>query len=223
MARMSEDSYGIEAIIFDFDGTLADSAEVNLEATAEVLKRDPFTLEEIEAFRTLTAQENMKKLGVKKRQLPGLLLRGQRIARENMHRIPAFPGIPEAIDQIGRKGYDRYILSTNSPRNINTFLGRNGLDGSITKVYGGADLFGKARRLSRLMRREGLLAAECVYVGDEQRDIEAAREAGIQCVAVAWGYQTAELLSRHNPDGLAASPDELVDIIDSFARAARGV
>lgn len=223
MARMSEDLYRIEAIIFDFDGTLADSAEVNLEATAEVLKRDPFTPEEIEVFRTLTAQETMKKLRIKKWQLPSLLLKGQRIARENMHRIPAFPGMPEAIDQLDKKGYDRYILSTNSLNNIHAFLGRNSLDDSITKVYGGADLFGKARRLSRLMRREGLLPAECVYVGDEQRDIEAAREAGIQCVAVTWGYQTAELLARHDPDGLAESPNELVDIIDSFARAAKGV
>jgi len=217
---MSETSRRIKDVVYDFDGTLADSGEVNLEAMATVLGREPFTAEEVEELRARTTLESMKKLGVKRRQLPDLLLKGRRIAGQNMHRIGVFEGIPEALGELGEADYGQFVLSTNSAENISEFLARHGLAGNITEVYGGAGMLSKARRLTSLIRKEGLVAAQCVYVGDEGRDIDAAREAGLLSVAVTWGFQNAEALEAHGPDALVASPMELVGTIEALSAAA---
>lgn len=216
---MSETPRQIDDVVHDFDGTIADSGEVNLEVMAKVLNRDPFTAEEVEEIRALTTLEGMEKLGVKKWQLPRLLVRGRRIAGQNMHRIDAFEGMPEAIGQLSDDGYGQYVLSTNSTGNIRELLDRHDLVDAMTDIYGGSSMLGKAKRLTKLIRREGLVAARCVYVGDEGRDIEAAREAGMRCVAVAWGFQNAELLEAHEPDALVETPAELVEAIHSLSFA----
>ena len=50
------------------------------------------------------------------------------------------------------------------------------------------------------MRRAGVAPAQTIAIGDEVRDIEAARAAGIACAAVAWGYAAPEALAAHAPD-----------------------
>jgi phosphoglycolate phosphatase len=216
---MSEIPRKIDDVVHDFDGTIADSGEANLAAMATVLGRDPFTLEEVEDMRSRTTKENMRRLGVRKWQLPRLLLKGQQLIGENMDRIQVFQGMPEAIDQLDEGGYGQYVLSTNSSENISRFLALHGLTDRIADVYGGVNMLGKARKLSKLVKVEGLDAERTVYVGDEGRDIEAAREAGMRCVAVAWGFQNAELLEAHEPDALASSPMELVEAIHSLSFA----
>lgn len=216
---LSEAPRQVNDVIHDFDGTIADSGEVNLEVMAEVLNREPFSAEEIEEIRTLTTLEGMARLGVKKWQLPRLLVRGRRIAGQHMHRIDAFEGMPEAIDQLSDDGYGQYVLSTNSEGNIRELLDRHDLVDRMTDICGGSSMLGKARRLTTLIRREGLMAASCVYVGDEARDIEAAREAGMLSVAVAWGFQDPDTLAAHDPDALVTSPSELAVAINSLAHA----
>ena len=69
-------------------------------------------------------------------------------------------------------------------------------------------LFGKATAIRKLLRREDVEPREFLYVGDEVRNVEAARKAGVDVAAVAWGYNAAELLSRHTPTYLWDNPDE---------------
>jgi phosphoglycolate phosphatase len=57
----------------------------------------------------------------------------------------------------------------------------------------------------------GIAAARCVYVGDAERDIQAGRAAGMTTVVAAYGYLSAEdEPARWQPDGIVASPDELL-------------
>jgi phosphoglycolate phosphatase len=64
----------------------------------------------------------------------------------------------------------------------------------------GASLFGKAAKFRRVLRRAGVDPAGAIAIGDEVRDIEAARAAGIACAAVTWGYAAPEALRAHRPD-----------------------
>jgi phosphoglycolate phosphatase len=63
----------------------------------------------------------------------------------------------------------------------------------------GASMFGKRRRLERLLRNAGADRPDCIYVGDHSNDAEAARDAGIAFGAVHWGYASAECLERFTP------------------------
>ncbi len=58
---------------------------------------------------------------------------------------------------------------------------------------------------------------EVIYVGDETRDIEAAKKINSKVIAVSWGFNTKEALARHNPDFLIHQPSELLDVMGSLA------
>ena len=74
----------------------------------------------------------------------------------------------------------------------------------------GAALFGKARKLRRVARRAGVAPNQAVVIGDETRDIEAAKAAGMASAAVGWGYATPEALASFAPTLAVGSVDELV-------------
>lgn len=108
------------------------------------------------------------------------------------------------------------IVTTNSSRNVNSFLMEHGLERFIDAVYG-VDLPGsKAQKISTA--RNQLLEngrQEAVFmVGDSLSDILAAKEASVTSIAVTWGHQSLEKLSLGNPDFVISSPRELIDIIE---------
>ena len=64
-------------------------------------------------------------------------------------------------------------------------------------------------------RQLGLAPERCVYVGDDARDIQAGRAAGMATLAAAWGYLgLAEPVERWGADAVLASPDELLQWLD---------
>ncbi|HVQ44374.1 MAG TPA: HAD-IA family hydrolase [Candidatus Saccharimonadia bacterium] len=203
----------MKAIIFDFDGTIADSFDMFIEVMMVLLRRtQPLTAAQIEDLRQSSTREVIKKLGIKPWQIPRLMLKGRREMSARMERVQAFDGLPEALRELSSQ-YSLYILSTNSEENIATFLKKYQLGNNIDRIYGNIGLMGKAKGLKKLPQQASLDRADCVYVGDETRDIEAARQAGMSCIAVGWGYNGAEALRSFAPDALAETPGALLEII----------
>jgi phosphoglycolate phosphatase len=208
----------INTVIFDFDGTIADSFHIFIETLEEVLKLpQPLTPAEIEDLRGSSTRGILQKLGVKKRQMPSLVIKGRRGIADKMDRVDIFDGMPEAIAQLAKENYQLFIVSTNNNDLISGFLHRYRLEGNIASVYAGTSIFGKAKRLSTLLKKEELLAGQCIYIGDETRDIEAAREVNMKCVAVEWGYSSRSALKSYNPYILVATPANLVKAINSLS------
>lgn len=56
-------------------------------------------------------------------------------------------------------------------------------------------------------------AAECVYIGDSEVDIETARNAHLPCISVTWGFKTREFLLQHGARAIAESTGEMLNII----------
>lgn len=207
----------VRNVIFDIDGTLADSFNIFVESLEAVLQRpEPLSQEQIADMRGLTTHEIIAQLDVKKHQLPHLVTKGRREVARRMHRVEAFPDIPEIMRDLGTD-HKLFVLSSNSKPLVEDFLARNHMTDSIQSVHTGVSIFGKARRLSGLLRKEGLVPQATVYIGDETRDIEAARNVGIQCIAVAWGYSTPDALVAHKPDVLVRSPAEIRPALKSLS------
>jgi phosphoglycolate phosphatase len=74
-------------------------------------------------------------------------------------------------------------------------------------------MFGKASKFRQVLRQTGVAAANAIAIGDETRDIEASRKAGIACGAVGWGYATPVLLRTHNPDHLFDAPADIAALV----------
>lgn len=202
----------MKAIILDFDGTIADSFDIFLEALAATLRRPPLPAEQVAMLRNIPTKEIIKHLKVKPWQLVAMITQGRREITARMDRVRAFEGMPEVIQELALH-HSLYILSTNSGPNIAGFLKKYRLTSAITRVYGNVGLMGKVSGLKKLIKQERLDPAECVYVGDETRDIEAARKVGISCVAVAWGYNHPAALRSYDPDGLAQTPQALSGLV----------
>jgi phosphoglycolate phosphatase-like HAD superfamily hydrolase len=66
------------------------------------------------------------------------------------------------------------------------------------------------------LRKESLNPEEVVYVGDETRDIEAAKKSQIKVIAVTWGFNSKQVLAAQNPDFLIDRPEELIKVIESL-------
>lgn len=63
------------------------------------------------------------------------------------------------------------------------------------------------------MKALGIPAAESVYIGDSDVDIETARNAGIPCLSVTWGFRDVDFLNAHGASRLVSEPDEILKFI----------
>ncbi|NES07303.1 MAG: HAD hydrolase-like protein, partial [Okeania sp. SIO2F4] len=83
-------------------------------------------------------------------------------------------------------------------------------------ITSGTTLFGKHRAIKKYLKSENIQPEEMVYVGDETRDINAAKKAKVKAIAVTWGFNSREALSEYQPDALVEQPQELIEVINKF-------
>jgi hypothetical protein len=78
------------------------------------------------------------------------------------------------------------------------------------------NLFGKDRSIRKFLSRFCVDKGGLIYVGDELRDIEACRLAGVRIVAVTWGFDPAPLIESGKPDFIATTPGDVLHTIQSL-------
>jgi HAD superfamily hydrolase (TIGR01549 family) len=206
----------MKAVIFDFDGTIADSLPGVLAIYQRALRRQkPFTPKETEALRGLSLLRIALKLGLPWHKIVLLAVRGQHSFKLELDKVQPFAGMAPLLRDLTKEGVKLYIISTNLQGSIHYFLRREGLSGCIKKVYGRAFVLDKSGKILTLLAREGLSKEDVCYVGDEIVDIHSARRAEIPVFSVSWGYAQAEGLQEKHPDALAATPAELRKILQS--------
>lgn len=200
-----------EHLIFDFDGTLADSLPLLIALFYEITKSEQqFSAAEIERLRNMPAQRVIKELGVPLYRVPRLLIHGRNQLTKHIDDLAAIDGIVPVVKKLHKKGFKLYIVSSNSTHNIQLFLDRYGIGAYFEHIYGGVGIFGKASALKSVMKREKLDRGSCVYIGDETRDIEAARKAGVAAISVSWGFNGKQILQEYQPDALVDLPGDLL-------------
>lgn len=189
-------------VIFDFDGTLADSfpwfAGV-LSAVAARWRIRPVGPEEIELLRQAGHREILRHLQVPGWKAPLVARDLRRRMTADIHHIRPFADVDALLRALHGAGIELAIATSNSADNVRAVLGPQALR-RFRHLETGVAIHGKGARLRRLLRRTGVPAAAAVYIGDELRDIEAARAAGVTAAAVTWGYNRAEALRRAGPD-----------------------
>jgi len=204
----------MSTVIFDFDGTLADSFRVFIDIAYEVSGRtEPLPKPEIARLRGMRPLDIMKDLDIKTWQIPFLAFRGRRQMRKQMDRVQVFAGMPELVAKLAKNGHQLYIMSSNSVRNIEPFLQRYNMNTEFIKIYGNVGIFAKARLLKRVLRQNKLAANSAYYICDEVRDVVAAQAARVCSIAVSWGYNDTTILEAHQPDFLAHKPSDILKFV----------
>ncbi len=190
-------------VIFDFDGTLADSVGFFRALLPELSQRFRFRLpapEEQEAMRALPPRQIMRALAIPPWKLALIAMYVRRRARDSAA-FDLFPGARDLIAALAGAGIPVAIVSSNAKAVVARALGPE-ISHLICAWSCGAAMFGKARHFRAVIRRTGADTQRVVGVGDETRDIEAAREVGMATVAVTWGFAPEELLRASGPDFL---------------------
>jgi phosphoglycolate phosphatase len=198
-------------VIFDFDGTLADSARWLARELNPLARRFGFRQvneSEIEALRGRDTHDVLRLLGVPAWKLPFIARRLRRRMAEDAETIQLFPGAKALLRRLACQGVVLGVVSSNSAENVQRILGPEAA--ALVEHYEcGAALFGKAAKFRKLVRRARVKPCETLCIGDETRDIEAAREAGLASGAVAWGYARREVLAERAPTWFFETPDEV--------------
>ncbi|NEX21148.1 HAD-IA family hydrolase [Thiorhodococcus mannitoliphagus] len=171
----------------------------------------PLTRDELLAMRGMHVREVIREMGIPFYRVPRLAKRMREAMRADLMETPPVDGVVEALEALVARGYRVGILSSNARESVTEYAARHGLKG-LDFIVGGAALLKKESALRRLLRRQRLAAREMLYVGDEVRDVEAARAVGVGAVAVSWGYNSAEGLARATPDHLLNHPSELLSL-----------
>jgi phosphoglycolate phosphatase len=203
------------AIIFDFDGTIADTFETVVRIFYGLTgRKDALPPAEVERLRGMSLTHAAEDLQIRPWKMPFLLLLGRRRMTKQMHSIKAHAGITETIKKLHNEGHQLFIMSSNSERNIMKFLRQHEMAYEFVRVYGGAGLLNKARVLKRVIKQNRLEANDCWYVGDEVRDVMAAQHANVRVMAVTWGYNNAAILEEHQPTKLVNRPEQIITILE---------
>lgn len=203
-----------DTIIFDFDGTIADSLTMTIEIFRNLTGwQGAQTPEEIATFRRMALRKVIKEVKVPLYQVPSLLMRGRKIMADRVTEVAVFPGMGKVIKELHADGHRLFVMSSNSTHNVDKFLRHHKLHTYFDGIYGGVGLLNKAASVKRVMRLNNIDRTQCVYIGDEQRDIEGAHRAHIKVIAVAWGYNDPVLLKKHHPTALAETPEDILEII----------
>ncbi|HEY4030937.1 MAG TPA: HAD hydrolase-like protein [Caulobacteraceae bacterium] len=187
-------------VIFDFDGTLADSFPWVLRTVDEVADRFKFRRlreGEMDELRFCDAREVMKRLGVPRWKVPMIARYVRNRMAQDVEQIGLFPGAGEVIDQLADAGLTIAVVSANGEPTIRTVLGSHARH--ITAIAGGVSLFGKRGKLLRMSRLTGLEPRQAIVIGDELRDLNAAKAARMDFGAVSWGLTRPQSLEAGQP------------------------
>ena len=204
------------AIIFDFDGTIADTFHYVSDFLAGSAGIASLTDKDRQKLRALSMLAMARQLGHPWWKLPNLFFKGRLRMGEAIEHIQPFTGMPEVIHKLHAEGHELFILSSNNVHNVRTFLKRHGLRTYFLEIYGGVGLFGKAPALRRLIKEHQLDLRACLYIGDELRDVEAAQSLKLRVIAVSWGFAKLSDLQDARPTKLATEPAELLALIEDL-------
>ncbi len=199
-------------IIFDFDGTVADTLPhvVTIGEKMLGIKVDP---NEIEDLRNSTIKQIVKRFKIPLYKIPGLLIKARKMFKEHIHEVKPIEGLPQIIKQLDTEGYELLIISSNSATNIQKFLEAHNLRQYFTSIYGNVGLFSKVQAIKKVMKKQHIALNDCVYIGDEIRDIDAAHKVGIKVIATTRGLNGEQILRESNPDFLAKNAKEILAAI----------
>ena len=207
-----------KVIIFDFDGTLADTIDILLSITNRLSAEFGFksaTKEELAQLSNLNSWQILQYSGISIFKFPLLIRRLKAELHSELPQIQLFPGIKEVLLELKKRGFQLGIITSNSRENVLGALEKNGLQDTFTFIYSGST-FGKHKVINKWLRIENIHTEKVVYVGDEIRDIDAAKKTGIKVIAVGWGFNSQEALAAQNPNFLIERPQELIEIMNSW-------
>jgi len=204
-----------KTLLFDFDGTLADSLLVAVPIINQVAREMGFkeiSVKDMSLLENKSAREIVKFLGIPSYKLPLVVRRARILFKQEVQSIYPVRGICEALEKLYHSGVTLGILTSNTSNTVEHFIRKNKIDYFVS-ISASSGVWSKSRKLKKMISKMGVSDSQVIYVGDEMRDIVAAKKIGIQAAAVTWGYNSKAALEKEGPDFILEHPSDLLKLI----------
>ncbi|KAF5080654.1 HAD hydrolase-like protein [Acetobacterium wieringae] len=205
-----------KCVVFDFDGTLADTEEKAFNIYNELAtkyKYSTVTMEELQHIKNLHVKEIKEIVDIPFYQFPRALRDGQKMMRKESNEIHAFaPDIHAFFTALRRETKHIGILTSNIKKTVSDFLITYDISHEIEFIMCSA-LMSKSKKIKKVLRKHDIKPSEMLYIGDEVRDIEACHKVGVDVAAVNWGYNTPLALEKCKPTFMIDNIWKVIDIV----------
>lgn len=203
-------------VIFDFDGTLADSFPWFVQMVNSVAVKYKFKQvadEEIDGLRSLSAMQLVRHLEIPLWKMPMIANHMRQLMKQDRAGISRFDGVDETLATLHQAGVTLALVTSNSYENVLHVLGAENV-ALMSYVECSVSMVGKRSRYQKVIKRSGVQPREAISIGDEIRDIEASHQAQIPFGAVAWGYTHIDALRGHKPAEVFMHMDDILKLLD---------
>ena len=211
-----------KVVLFDFDGTIADTYNAIVKITNQLSSEFGYKLlneEELLLLKNLSSREIVKLSEISIFKIPFLVRRVRTELSKEIANLSPIPDIIPVLWELQNRGYTLGIVTSNIIENVEVFLHKNQIYSLFSHIHPTSSIFGKHRVIDRVIKNNRFERERVIYVGDETRDIRSARRSQIGIVSVSWGFNSGEILQEYKPDYLVNSPSELLLAIeDCYAR-----
>ena len=218
----------IKAVIFDLDGTLLDSLtdlHLSVNASMEAHGFPPHTRDEVCSYVGNGVYKLIERAipdGVNNKSFESALAYFKEHYALHMYdHTGAYEGIYEALDRLKAEGYKLAVVSNKFdaavkelckryfPLHIEVAIGENEAAGIKKKPA--------PDTVMAALRELGLSKEEAVYVGDSDVDVQTAKNSGMPCISVLWGFRPREFLESEGAQIFLDTADELTEKIKSLS------
>ncbi|KKR68619.1 MAG: HAD-superfamily hydrolase, subfamily IA, variant 1 [Microgenomates group bacterium GW2011_GWA2_40_6] len=203
----------MKCLIFDFDGTIVDNLPQVLNLLTENLNRKNIDISKysLEYLRQTGVKKFMKQIKISKLELFSIYLDIKKKIHQNFNENPPVKGLSAVLPELEKK-YMLIVFSSNKSENIFSYLKKYHLEKYFSEIAEDSSYFGKHIGLNKIVKKHNFNKQEVLYLGDETRDIEAARKTGIKSGAVLWGFEGSVPLTAAKPNYLFTKPLDLLKI-----------
>lgn len=204
-------------LIFDFDGTLVDSFDKAIDKfnnLAEELNFRKIHSVEITKLKDLSSQELIKYLQIPMYKLPTVLYKARKHMNSKILTLSPCLNIRKVLQKFHDANFTFGILTSNSAENVTAWLDANEMTQFFNFIHVESNYFGKSRIIKKILKKYGINKSHAYYIGDETRDIDAARKNDIFSIAVTWGFNSEKILLQHQPHYIARRAEDLLKIFD---------
>lgn len=212
-----------KAVIFDLDGTLLYTLEDLKDSVNFALLKYNYPI------RTLDEIRNFVGNGVKpliERSLPGgaknpdfdmVLKTFKENYSENMYnKTRPFEGINELLSALVKSGFKIAVVSNKFDKAVKELC--KSFFPQISTAIGESENIRKKPAPDSVFKAIELLdAKKCIYVGDSEVDIQTAKNSGLKCISVTWGYKDKDFLIKNGADFIVDTPGEIFEILQKIA------
>ncbi len=200
-------------ICLDFDGVIVDSlhhhvhlAQVAQQKLGEGRRPDETDFHEISS---LTYQGFALRLGIPKERWEDWETIHMTLVESDGQVSDVFPEMPAILHALSRT-HSLAVVTANIEEIVRETLERAGASDTVSLILDAYHPGSKADRIEEAMQKCGVEPADTFMVGDSRSDISEGRKAGVNTVAVGWGFQHREVLEIERPDYFVQTPADLL-------------